>query len=88
MEKGKQQLVLGFLVLIMVTVKSIIFLDVTLCIPIEGHQSFGETYCLHFQAQRVSQATILQEEDGKQSFLPPDLHWLQSWFTLLPRRWR
>jgi hypothetical protein len=39
--------VFGFEVLIMVTMKSAMFWDVTPCSLAEDHRCFGGTYCLH-----------------------------------------
>jgi hypothetical protein len=45
-----------FEVLSAVTMKRTIFWDVTLCSPVDVHQRFGGTYCLHLQGQKVSTA--------------------------------
>jgi hypothetical protein len=37
-----------------------VFFDITPCSPVKVNQRFGETYCLHFQGRRVSQASSKQ----------------------------
>jgi hypothetical protein len=47
--------------------KNTVFSEVILCSPVEVHQHFRGTYCLHLQDQRVSQARSHQRAGGKKS---------------------
>jgi hypothetical protein len=58
----------GFEVLTAVT-KNTLFLNVTKFSPVENRRRFGGIYCLHLQCRRVNQASIQQEEGGRNYLL-------------------
>jgi hypothetical protein len=57
----------GFEVLTAVVIKSTIFWDITLCIPLKVNRRFGATYRLHVQGQRISRAARHQRESRWQA---------------------
>jgi hypothetical protein len=54
---GKYKVHLRYEVFTVVTLKSILFLDVMKCSLAEVYRSFRGTYCLHLQNRRVSPAS-------------------------------
>jgi hypothetical protein len=52
---------IGFDILTVVTLKMVIFWDVTPSSPVEVYRCFGGTYCLCLQDRRISQATSEEE---------------------------
>jgi hypothetical protein len=70
------KLYVGFTVLTMLSMKSMVFWVVTMC-PLEKAQRFGGTYCSHLQGQRISKqknsmqvtSLILDPKDRSNMFL-------------------
>jgi hypothetical protein len=54
-----------FEVLMEVAVESVMFRDMVLCNLVAVHRRFGGNLCLHFQRQRINQASNQQETRRK-----------------------
>lgn len=66
---SKDQSCVGFYILAIVTMNSAVFWNMTPYSPVEHHEPFNWTYCLHLQDRRARQADNQREGNSNQSIL-------------------
>jgi hypothetical protein len=66
--------------------KSTTFWDIMSCSPLRVNRSLGETYRLHLQGRKISQARNHRESRWAACHLLSC--WLLAWFIFWPWRWR